>query len=389
MPVKPGIPIRCERCGRVRGDVQPFEWRDHPAKLPGERFGMCRTCADLLRLLADRRYVREGRQLLRNRKRGYSHLTPIGDVFAGFRGEGEKEMASETAVAVIDVEARALTTMRNPPEAVLLEAKRAAQALRDVVAQKPNKVMMNGEQYLEFEDWQTLGRFYGITAKEDGDPTFVNMDGVKGFKASAVALMNGEVISRATAYCLSDEEKWGTRTKYAYAYVKKSGGHSVEDPGKDELIWEENPNKPGSKRPRKERIKVGDEQVPLFQLASMAQTRAAAKVHRNVLSWIVVLAGYRPTPAEEIENDTERVEQAKAEPKPNGKPKRGPAAPPTPGVEAEQKREPGDEQPPSETPACPFCGSINVIPDPKAPGWRMCQEDECRKGSRISGASSS
>jgi hypothetical protein len=212
---------------------------------------------------------------------------------------------SETLV-VVDAESRALTTMENPPEAVLLEAKKAAQALRDVVAQKPNKVMMNGEQYLEFEDWQTLGRFYGITAKEDGDPEFVDLGGVRGFKASAVALLRGQVISRATAYCLNDEEKWRGRTKYEYAYVLKSGGHSVEDPGKDELIWEDNPNKPGGKRPRKERIKTGEEPVPLFQMASMAQTRACAKVHRNVLSWIVVLAGYRPTPAEEMDGLAER-----------------------------------------------------------------------------------
>ena len=31
------------------------------------------------------------------------------------------------------------------------------------------------------------------------------------------------------------------------------------------------------------------------------QTRACAKALRNVLSWVVVLAGYRPTPAEEMD----------------------------------------------------------------------------------------
>jgi hypothetical protein len=38
----------------------------------------------------------------------------------------------------------------------------------------------------------------------------------------------------------------------------------------------------------------------LWQLRSMAQTRACAKALRNVLAWIVVLAGYSPTPAEEM-----------------------------------------------------------------------------------------
>jgi hypothetical protein len=44
--------------------------------------------------------------------------------------------------------------------------------------------------------------------------------------------------------------------------------------------------------------------VPLYQLASMAQTRANAKVMRNVLSWVAVLAGYKPTPAEEMQDAT-------------------------------------------------------------------------------------
>jgi hypothetical protein len=41
---------------------------------------------------------------------------------------------------------------------------------------------------------------------------------------------------------------------------------------------------------------------PEFQLASMAQTRACGKVLRLLLGWIVTLAGYEPTPAEEIED---------------------------------------------------------------------------------------
>jgi len=39
---------------------------------------------------------------------------------------------------------------------------------------------------------------------------------------------------------------------------------------------------------------------PEFQLASMAQTRAAGKVLRLLLGWVMTLAGYEPTPAEEM-----------------------------------------------------------------------------------------
>jgi hypothetical protein len=40
---------------------------------------------------------------------------------------------------------------------------------------------------------------------------------------------------------------------------------------------------------------------PLYQLRSMAQTRAQAKALRGVLAWVAVLAGYNPTPAEEMD----------------------------------------------------------------------------------------
>jgi hypothetical protein len=203
-----------------------------------------------------------------------------------------------------DGEAPLAVYMEAPPKRILEEARTAAKALQEVIQGKAKKVVMNGEQYLEFEDWQTLGRFYGITAKCD-DPEFVAFGDVTGFKASAVALYRGEVISRATAYCLSDEEKWGTRPKYEWQYVCQDGTRQTEHPGYEQIVWEPNPAKPGKNKPKKERALVGEEKVPLFQLASMAQTRAAAKVHRQVLAWVVVLAGYKPTPAEELDSKTQ------------------------------------------------------------------------------------
>ena len=266
---------------------------------------------------------------------------------------------NEKALAVVDAETVAMTTMVNPPDAVLAEAQKAAKALQGVISQKPKKIVFNDEQYLEFEDWQTLGRFYGITVGLETEPELVDIAGVKGFKSTAVAMLRGQVISRATAYCLNDEEKWRSKNKYAYAYVKKTGGHSVEDPGKDELIWEDNPFKAGGKRPKKERIHLGEEAVPLFQLASMSQTRACAKAYRNVLSWVAVLAGYRPTPAEELP-DARLVDREPADEEAAA------GEPPT--------------RPPSQTPTCAHCGSINVKPDPKAPEWLVCSE--CKKGSK-------
>lgn len=194
------------------------------------------------------------------------------------------------------------------PEVVLEEATKAAKALGTVLAGKTKKVMMGGEQYLEFEDWQTVGRFYGITAKITAT-SYIDYGKAQGFEARAVAVRSdGMEISAAEAMCLNDEEKWRARPKYAYLWIWKNGQKSEEDPPKDQMQWIPNPAKPGKSMPKKERTLVGEEAVPLFQLKSMAQTRACAKALRNVLAWVVVLAGYRPTPAEELDAHSEVVD---------------------------------------------------------------------------------
>jgi hypothetical protein len=279
----------------------------------------------------------------------------------------------------------ALATMENAPTAVLAEAQKAAAALQDVISRKPNPVLMNGQQYLEFEDWQTLGRFYGITAREDGDPEFVSLGTVEGFKASAVAVdRTGRELSRATAYCLNDEEKWSTRAKYAWVYVCKDGTMSVEDPGFEKITWEPNPSKPGKNRPVKRRELVGEEKVPLFQLASMAQTRAAAKALRNVLSWVAVLAGYKPTPAEELDELIARgqapaAETVDAEPvsglAPEAERVAAAGAEPNPAFDPNARRDP--PRPPARVPAvlCPHCGKpAKPSKYPKAGATYYCYE---------------
>lgn len=152
------------------------------------------------------------------------------------------------------------------PAATLAEAQQAAAALQDVIRRKRKPVLFNGEQYLEFEDWQTVGRFYGITARVLPEfVQYVQYGDAAGFEATAEAYHaeNGKVLSVASSMCLNDEPNWRKK--------------------------------------------------PLYQLRSMAQTRACTKALRNVLSWIVVLAGYRPTPAEEMDGVAEFIPAAAPE----------------------------------------------------------------------------
>lgn len=211
-------------------------------------------------------------------------------------GRGDR-MSEELAT----IEAATALAVPREPELVLEEAQRAAAALKRVIDAKPKKVMFGDEQYIEHEDWQTVGRFYGL-AEQIIWTRPIQVGDASGWEARAEAIhvASARVVASAEAMCLNDEEKWRTRPKYAWVYHKKSGGTSVEDPGKDELIWDRNAE--GKSRPKKSRELIGEESVPQFQLRSMAQTRAGAKALRNALGWVVVLAGYKPTPAEEMDN---------------------------------------------------------------------------------------
>jgi hypothetical protein len=160
----------------------------------------------------------------------------------------------ETALSLIPHDA----PISRPPQEILDGAIEAATALKNVISRKKKPVIFRGEQYLQYEDWQTIGGFFGCSvATGDAEPT--ELDGVRGFKARARIIdANGIEVSAAEAFCFKDEDNWKLK--------------------------------------------------PLFQLASMAQTRAGAKALRNKFAWVAVLAGYSPTPAEEMVS--EETEQA-------------------------------------------------------------------------------
>lgn len=204
----------------------------------------------------------------------------------------------------------ALTLTRDPSD-MLAEATKAAKALMAVMASKPDKVMMNGQQYIENEDWQTIGHFYGATAQIESDH-FVEFGDVKGWEATAILVSrDGRTLGRATAMCLNDEEKWSSRAKYEWHYVMKNGAilneEAARKAGNSAMVWEDSGG--GKSRPKKQKVEVGITSVPMFQLRSMAQTRASSKVHRTVLAFVPVLAGFSPTPAEELP-DAVRVSNA-------------------------------------------------------------------------------
>ncbi len=125
-----------------------------------------------------------------------------------------------------------------------------ARQLRDYLRQAHMTVRIQGRDHVRIEGWQVLCHLcqlplpsiVSLRREERGDGHYV-------YVAEALLAYGGREY-RAYGICASDEPNWRGK--------------------------------------------------PEFQLASMAQTRAAGKVLRLLLGWVVTLAGYEPTPAEEM-----------------------------------------------------------------------------------------
>jgi hypothetical protein len=187
-----------------------------------------------------------------------------------------------------------LVVMGNPKH-MLKQAQEVADLLMEVV-EKQNLFMKIGTStHIYVTAWQFLAHFYGISAKVTSvDPYIDEMTGAAGFKATADAIMmtTGMVISSGSAICLNTEANWSLRPKYEWKVV------------------------PGVGRTK---VQVGEEHVPSFQLYSMASTRAVGKALSNVLRFVVMLAGFDPTPAEEMTGN-ERTSDDHDQRQPNEKP---------------------------------------------------------------------
>lgn len=163
----------------------------------------------------------------------------------------KKKTEEVKEVAVVTPPKKELV-LEGDPQAQLDFAMKAANALMKAVGQKPKPVMIRGEQYLEYGDWQTLARFFGATASVAWSKKLVDDKGAFiGYEARAEVLHNGLVISAAEAMCMKAEKNWNNRDE--------------------------------------------------FMLRSMAQTRASAKALRNAYGWVAELAGMKSTPAEEMD----------------------------------------------------------------------------------------
>lgn len=158
------------------------------------------------------------------------------------------------------------------PVEVVEAAGKVADALKGVLDKQGLTSNISGRAHVRVEGWQTVGTMLGIvpviveTSPVAGE---AHGKGEHGWDAICEArTLDGRVVGRAEARCSRAEGTWRNRDDYA--------------------------------------------------LKSMAQTRAMSKALKSVLGFVVTLAGYESTPAEEMDNrDTlkfgEHAEAADAE----------------------------------------------------------------------------
>lgn len=141
------------------------------------------------------------------------------------------------------------------PVESLEKAKEVATALTDVLRGGGMIANIQRKEYVNVEGWQTLGSMVGVSGVVTHTENIGN-----GWIATAEArTMDGRVVGRADAICSRDESTWSGRPDYA--------------------------------------------------LLGMAQTRAISRALRGPLGFVVKLAGFEATAAEEMHGVTdERAE---------------------------------------------------------------------------------
>ena len=164
-------------------------------------------------------------------------------------------MNEETAV-VISEAVQLGTVQAASPEDIVKRASSVATVLANVIDDKKLFTVINNKKYVQVDGWATLGAMLGVLPRETKSEKIEN--GYLAF-VELIRTTDGMVIGGASAICTREERNWSKRDEYA--------------------------------------------------IKSMATTRATGKAYRLGFSWIMNLAGYESTPAEEMIVDAEFIQK--------------------------------------------------------------------------------
>jgi len=141
-----------------------------------------------------------------------------------------------------------LGTIQMRPEEVIERASQIATQLAKIIKDRQLSTRIRDKDHVRVEGWTTLGAVLGVIPRERN--TLRTEQGFESY-VELIRTSDGVVIGGASAICSWAEPRWSKADDYA--------------------------------------------------VRSMAITRATGKAYRLGFSWIMVLAGYSPTPAEEMD----------------------------------------------------------------------------------------
>lgn len=145
-------------------------------------------------------------------------------------------------------------------QSIVRMASTIATELANIVEAQKLYTVISGKKFVQVEGWTTMGAMLGITPKER--QVIVDENGDYEAHVDLIRNSDGVVVGGASSLCGMDEKTWASRNRYARR--------------------------------------------------SMAVTRATGKAFRLSYSWIMRLAGYEPTPYEEmpVEGSFEEIKES-------------------------------------------------------------------------------
>lgn len=152
---------------------------------------------------------------------------------------------------------RAISILDMEPDQMAAKASKIATVLKDIIDKQGLFTTIQGKQHIKVDGWCALGNFLGVLPREDKVTELE--DGSYEAKVDLIRWADGTRVGGASAICSVTEPRWARADKNARR--------------------------------------------------SMAITRATGKAFRISFSWIVCLAGYSPTPLEEMPEHA--IEEAK------------------------------------------------------------------------------
>ncbi len=165
---------------------------------------------------------------------------------------------SDLVVQTTDLVAPSTLFGTDNPGEVVERAAGVARTLAEVVHKQNLVVRIGQSNHVRVEGWTFLGSLLGVFPVVEWTRPVMDGEQQIGWEARVEArTRSGEVVGAAEAECLRTEKEWG--------YTPTKG------------------------RPRDD-----------YALRSMAQTRAVSKALRLPLGFVMQLAGFHPTPAEEM-----------------------------------------------------------------------------------------